>query len=102
MYRWDGINYSETLSVSMYQYANTCYALAQLKFRIWAIWLNIRKHMLSVIKFTNIGKLTDPRNWFSGAKFLVALARNSVQKTACFVVFPVSQKVQYLIYCIFG
>ena len=42
--------------------ANTCNALAQMKFRIWAIWLNIGKHRLSVIQFTNIWKI----NWWPG------------------------------------
>ena len=37
----------------------------------------------------------DPRNWVSGVKFPAVLARNSAQKTDCFVVFPISQKVQY-------
>ena len=39
--------------------ANNCNPLAQTKFKIVAILLNIVKHRISVIGFTDIRKLTD-------------------------------------------
>ena len=81
--------------------AKTFNALAQMKFRIWAIWLNIRKHMLSVIQFTNIGKLTDPRNSVSGVKFLAVLAQNSAQKQLALSSFQFHTRCNIL-NCMFG